>query len=436
MVASQAADAPATRMNLNYARYVDKWVGLVVCLAFYALERLLSPLTGRHLPPLFATTPPPLDGTRPAPRRVLCIKFYGLGNVAMLLPVLQALREHFPATEIDFLTLAGNVPLLERSGAVTRALGVDVGTVGRFLASLTAALRQVRQRRYDTVVDFEQFVKISTVIGFWTGARERIGFNTDGQRRGFLYTTRVVYTDSEHTSALFARLLRPMGISGALPPASLRVEPMERRRVRDFLAGAGVEAERFPVVVVHLGIGMNFYRMPLKQWDPANFATVADGLIERHAAAVVFTGQGATERALIAEAQRRMRHPAIDACDRFGVTELAALVEQCHFVVTNDTSVMHLAALMDTPVVALFGPTAPLHFGPRGHHNLVFYRDLYCSPCLTNYNLKVSRCLDPVCMRGIRPEEVLAAIAERYLGETALYRDWLRGRAERAASAA
>ena len=436
MLASQVADAPATRMNLNYARYVDKWVGLVICLALFALERALAPLTGRRLPALLATTPPPLDVARPAPRRVLCIKFYGLGNVAMLLPVLQALRQHFPAAEVDFLTLAGNVPLLERSGTVTRALGVDVGTLPRFLSSLAGALREVRRRRYDSVIDFEQFVKISAVIGFLTGARERIGFNTDGQRRGFLYTTRVVYTDSEHTSALFARLLRPFGITGALPPASLRVEATERQRVRDFLAGAGVEAERFPVVVVHLGIGMNFYRMPLKRWEPGNFATVADGLIERHGAAVVFTGQGREERALVAEAQRRMRHPAIDACDRFAVTELAALVEQCHFVVTNDTSVMHLAALMDTPVVALFGPTAPLHYGPRGHHNLVFYRDLYCSPCLTNYNLKVSRCLDPVCMRGIRPEEVLTAITERYLGETALYRDWLRGRAERAASAA
>src|SRR5213593_4160287 len=154
MVASPVADARATRMNLNFARYVDKWVGLVICLALFALERALAPLTGRRLPALFATTPPPLGGTPPAPGRVLCIKFYGLGNVVMLLPVLQALREHFPAAEVDFLTLAGNVPLLERSGAVTRALGVDVGTLPRFLSSLAAAFGQVRRRRYDTVIDF------------------------------------------------------------------------------------------------------------------------------------------------------------------------------------------------------------------------------------------------------------------------------------------
>src|SRR5262249_32857908 len=100
-------------MNLNYARYVDKWVGLVGFLAAGCrLHGLPSRLGGRPLPALPPPPPPPPEGTRPAPRRVLCIKFYGLGNVVMLLPVLQALREHFPAAEIDFLTLAGNVPLL------------------------------------------------------------------------------------------------------------------------------------------------------------------------------------------------------------------------------------------------------------------------------------------------------------------------------------
>jgi len=134
-------------MNLNYARYVDKWLGLVICLALFALERVFAPLTGRRIPALLAATPPPLDVTRTAPRRVLCIKFYGLGNVVMLLPVLQALREHFPEAEVDFLTFVGNVSLLERSGVVTRVLGVDVQTIPRFVYSLAVALRHVRRRR-------------------------------------------------------------------------------------------------------------------------------------------------------------------------------------------------------------------------------------------------------------------------------------------------
>jgi len=401
-------------MNLNVARYVDKWVGLPLCLALFALERVRRSFGGRPVPSLLATTPP-RDGTPPAPRRILCMKFYGLGNMVILMPVLAAIRARYPDAEIDFMTMPGNTTLLERSGTVTHAIAVDTSTPTRFLGSFLRAMRHVRERRYDVVIDFEQFVKISCLIGYLSGAPERIGFNTDGQRRGFTYTTRVVYTDSDHMTAIFARLIRPLGITGPLPTPTLPLLDPERDHAAAFLAEHGVAPGHVPLIVVHLGIGMNFYRVPLKRWEPGNFAAVADALIERFGAAVVFTGQGAEERALVASARAVMRHPAIDASDRFSVTELAALLQRAHLVVANDTSVMHLAALMGTPVAALFGPTAPLHYGPRGDQHLVFYRDLYCSPCLTNYNLKISRCLEPVCMRGITPEAVVSAIAARYL---------------------
>jgi heptosyltransferase-1 len=427
---------PPSGMNLNYARYVDKWLGLALCLVFFALERTVGRAFGRRVPSLLATTPPRPDEPAPAPRRILCTKFYGLGNMVMLLPVLAAVKRRHPQAELHFLTLPGNAALLERSGVVDRVLTVDVKTVGRFVASMWQTVRTVMGHGYDTFLDFEQFVKVSTVIGFLSGARERIGFNTDGQRRGFMYTRRVVYTDSDHMTGIFARLARALDVHPPLPEPALPTTAAEQRKVAQFLAAHEVAPDHVPLVAVHLGIGMNFYKVALKRWPPERFAAVADGLAARYGAAVVFTGQGAEERQLIAQARAAMRHRSIDACDRFDVTELAALLARCHFVVANDTSVMHVAALMGTPVVALFGPTAPLHYGPRGAHHLVFYQDLFCSPCLTNYNLKVSRCLDPVCMRSNTPEAVLAAIDAEYLGPTARHRDWILGRARAAGAAA
>lgn len=415
--------------NFTWARKVDRWLGLVICLVLFAWERVVGRFLGRPpLPSLRATTPPRDTHTGAAPRRILGIKFYGLGNAVMLIPVLTAVRERFPGAELDFLTLTGNASLLERSGVVSRTLAVDTASLPRFAASLWRTIRALRARRYDVVLDFEQFVKISSILAWASGAPERIGFNTDGQRRGFMYTTRVVYTDSDHMTAIYARLLRPLGIRGPLPEPLFTTTPRDRAAVRTFLQQAAVPPDHFPLVVVHLGIGDNFYKIPLKRWDPDNFAAVADGLAERWGAVVVFTGRGAEERALIAGVRARMRHGALDACDRFTVPELAALLERSHFVVANDTSVMHLASLVGTPVVTIFGPTAPLHYGPRGDRNLVFYRDLYCSPCLTNYNLKVSRCRDPVCMRSIGPSEVLEAIERQYLGDGAVHRTWLRSR--------
>ena len=114
-----------------------------------------------------------------------------------------------------------------------------------------------------------------------------------------------------------------------------------------------------------------------------------------------------------------MKHEAISVCDQLGIMELVAFLKRCHLTVVNDTSVMHLSAAVRTPVAAFFGPTAPVHYGPGNPDDLVFYRDLYCSPCLTNYNLKVSRCADPVCMRTIAVEDVLERIKTRLLAGAA-----------------
>ena len=288
------------------------------------------------------------------------------------------------------------------------------------------ALLEARSRRYDMVIDFEQFIKISAVLAYCTGARERIGFNTDGQNRAWLYTTRVVYTDSEHMSGIFRRLLRPLGIKPTKRAVPMHLDSAEQRAVDELLASSGIEADTFPVIGVHVGSGPNFYRVPLKRWPIENFITLCDELVERYGARIVLTGQGEEERELVDEVRRGMRHETLDTCDQLSVRQLLALMKRCHLVIANDTSVMHLAALMKTPCVAFFGPTAPIHYGPNNPEDLVFYRDLYCSPCLTNYNLKISRCLDPVCIRGIGVDEVLAGIDHEFLGQNAPQLESLR----------
>jgi ADP-heptose:LPS heptosyltransferase len=403
---------------MAFARHIDSWVGLAACSVLYLFSRIRSLLGGPHQPDLRSTTPPGHHEVSHA-QRVLAIKLYGLGNITMLLPAMAALRQGLPGVEIDFLTLRENRTLLERAGVVDHAIGVSAEGYGRLIGSLWRAFRTIRGRRYDLVIDFEQFAKLSAIIAYLSGAPERIGFNTDGQRRGWLFTTRVVYTDSEHMRGIFMRLLRPLGIDSCPEVPSLPTQPEEAARAGAILAEHGVASDHFPLIGVHVGSGPNFYEVPLKRWPTQSFARLCDALIERHAASIVFTGKGNGERSLIRQTQALMHHPAIDTCDQLSVGELLALLRACHIVISNDTSVMHLAAALKTPVAALFGPTNPLQYGPGNDEDLVFYKDLFCSPCLTNYNLKVSYCSDPVCIRTISAEEALAGIEERFLGADA-----------------
>ncbi len=397
-------------MNLRLARYIDRWVGLGVCFVLWAAARVLS--AGQMVPALFGTTPP--SGPRPeAPRRVLAIKFYGLGNIAMILPTLAAMKRDDPDVEIDFLTLPGNISLLEQSGLVSRSLTVEVGGFGDFVSSALGLLGALRNGEYDAVLDFEQFMKLSGIFAFLTAAPARVGFNTDGQARGWLYSHRVAYADTDHMADIFMRLAMPFGRAvHPAPRVRISVDPADRTAA---LAAAGV-SDGAGLVAMHVGTGPNYGKVALKRWSIERFARLADHLIESRGVRVVFTGVGDEEAALVREALRTMKHAdsARSLCDVLSVGELTGLLDASSFIVSNDTSVMHLAGLVETPVVAFFGATEPHLYGPRGPADLVFYKGLFCSPCLSNYNLKMSRCVDPVCMKQIDVAEVVDGIDARF----------------------
>lgn len=399
-------------IDMNVGRKIDTWVGRVLLTALFAISRLHARCGGPPQPSRQATTPPAAT-EQVVPRRVLAIKLYGLGNIAMLLPVLAALRQKHPDVELEFLSLEENRSLLERSGLVDRVLSVKAQSYAGLVVDLVRVFLSIRRRRYDLVLDFEQFIKLSTVITYLSGARHRFGFNTDGQGRGGLYTTRVVYRDGDHMSQVFMRLLRPLGVERSTAPLQLRIDTDEIAAVERLLAASGVGPERRPLVAVHVGSGPNFYKLALKRWPPENFGKLCDLLIERHGAAIVYTGRGEEEAALVREAMTVMKHEATNACDRLSIGELLALLARADLAVTNDTSVMHLAALVESPVAAFFGPTDPMQYGPRNPHDIVLYRELFCSPCLTNYNLKISYCTNPVCIRSIGVEETSARIARQ-----------------------
>src|SRR5439155_20375112 len=99
-------------MNLHAARYIDRWAGVAAHLALRAVGRV----AGRRLPPLGSTTPPSVGRTWARPRRVLAIKFYGLGYIVMILPSFAVLRTSLPEVYYVILTLYLNGEYLAQLG--------------------------------------------------------------------------------------------------------------------------------------------------------------------------------------------------------------------------------------------------------------------------------------------------------------------------------
>jgi ADP-heptose:LPS heptosyltransferase len=155
---------------------------------------------------------------------------------------------------------------------------------------------------------------------------------------------------------------------------------------------------------------------PIKQWPEDRFAAVARWLIERRGATVVFTGTAA-DRAQIARVTAGLPPGGAIDVSGVGLAEAAALLGELDVFVTGDTGPMHLAHAVGTPVVAVFGPSDPVRYAPRGTRDRIVRIDLPCSPC-NRIRLPPARCAGhtPDCLAGVPAAAVTAAIDDVLAG--------------------
>ncbi len=380
--------------GIELKKWIDRTVGIPVVLGV----RLIDGLIGR----------PPAEPPR-AIERVLLVKFWGVGNLTMILPLARAVKRAHPRARIEFLSLATNDDILAASDVIDEVHRFDHRGLLRPWTSLIAIVRMLRRRRFDVVLDFEQFLRSSAIVTRLVRPRFSVGFRTERQARHGLYDRHVRHDESRHMARGFADLARVIGARPEeLAPLEVPRCPTAAGRVGALLSTW--RADERPIVVLHVGSGDNF---PGRRWPPRAFARLADLLIDRERAVVVFTGTRA-ERDLVRECRGRMLGPSIDVTGLLGLRELIELLARVDLVVTNDTAPVHLASALGTRVIALYGPNTPVAYGPLGAQGVALYQELGCSPCIRNSNAKTSFCRVPICLSSIDPAAVLT-VAHRLL---------------------
>ena len=388
-------------MNLKFIRIIDRYIGIPLCYVLHWINALYQ-LNKKK------------DDKKQVDK-ILMIKFWGIGNLVMLLPTIKAIREHYPNAQLDMFTLLQNQQVFYRNSFIDHTFFLSNKSLLLFVSTFLKAVFQLRRERYDKILDFEQFAKISSVFALLIQGRERIGFDTPGQGRGIAYTRKVAYLDFTHMVETFFRIAKGAGLNKAdLSPLKLHIEEDERKRVALFFQENDIRKNDF-LVGVHIGSGDNM--MAQRRWKIEKFAILADMLIDKYKLTIIFTGAGKDESKLVGKTLSLMKNRSINAVDRLSLKELAFLIEQCLFFISNDTAPVHIASAMGTPVVAFFGPNTPYLYGPRGKNDLVFYRDLFCSPCITNYNAKIHKCDYSKCIEAITVEEVFDGIGKKYFSK-------------------
>ncbi|MCB2146929.1 MAG: lipopolysaccharide heptosyltransferase II [Deltaproteobacteria bacterium] len=342
---------------------------------------------------------------------ILIVKLSAIGDVIHTLPALSALRARYPAAHITWLVEAAAADLVVGHPALDRVMvshrkrwirqlkGLQRW---RALSEIRRFWRDLRDTRYDIIIDFQALLKSGLLVWLARGER-KIGFDKGMQHQEHSYlllNERIPPVDMEvHALTRGLMLLRAIGIEAKSVVYDVPVSADDRRRVRTMLESEGIDGSRPLVAINPVAL------WETKLWRNDRFALLADRLIAEHEVDVVFTG-GPGDRAVIHDIRRRMASPSVDFSGRTTLTMLAALFQQSALMVTTDTGPMHLAAAVGTTVVALFGPTASWRTGPFGEGHQVIRTAPPCSPCFKR-RCDVHRCR---CMTDITVAQVLDAV--------------------------
>jgi heptosyltransferase-3 len=342
-------------------------------------------------------------------KRILVIKLKQPGDVLVSTPVIAALKEAWPGCHLTYLVPKGTEDMVSGHPGLDGLMVVD--RRGTTWAQTWRFLRELRQGRFDLVLELSGGDR-GAIYSFLTGAKERLGFERPRQP---FWQRRVCFTRllprppvTMHMVNQNLEAVRALGLNPASPRLQFFWDRQVEQRVQELLARYDL-ADR-PFVVMHPGAGWRF-----KCWTPAGYARVMEFFQAEWGLPTVLTGsRAAHEQELLAAIHQECRVTPIDLAGRLSLKELGALIAKARLFFGMDSAPMHLAAAVNTPVVAIFGPSGVFNWGPWGEGHLVIHQDWDCLPCGRDgcQGSKVSRCLVE-----LTPAAVVACL-EQHFGDT------------------
>ncbi|MFA4901515.1 MAG: lipopolysaccharide heptosyltransferase II [Desulfobaccales bacterium] len=331
-------------------------------------------------------------------RRVLVRAPNWVGDAIMSLPVLAGLKRLFPLAGITVLAVPRVAPVFVSQSGVVEIIRYPSGR-GKW-----QVLWEMRGR-FDVSLALPN--SMESALGLWlVGVPSRVGYNTDA--RGLFLKEAVSgrsHLDGLHTVFYLLGLLKALGGVATFTPPTLSLEPEEVAGAAQFLQEIDLPGEG-PWVGLSPGAAYG----PAKRWPPERFAALGRALQQEFGARLVLLG-GADERPVADLVKDYLQKPVVDLVGRTTLRQALGVLSQLRLLVTNDSGLMHAAAALSVPQVALFGSTDPVATGPFSALATVIRHPWPCSPCF-----KRTCEVGYACLNAITVDEALAAARDRLKG--------------------
>ena len=330
-------------------------------------------------------------------QRILVVGPSWIGDTVLAQPLFKLLHARHPGLALDVLAPDWTFALLTRMPEVRRAIGSPFGHGELKLGERRRLGRELGREGYDRAIVLPNTFK-SALAPFFARIPIRTGYI--GEMRHWLLNDarRLDQQSLPQIAQRYAALAlsRGQALEPPLPVPFLRVDEAARRATLDKF---GLDRSR-PVAVLCPGAEFG----PAKRWPPRYFAELAQGFAARGCAAWLVGSAG--DRAIGAEIAGAATGACRNLCGETTLTEAIDLLASAAVVVSNDSGLMHVAAALGRPLVALYGSSSPAFTPPLSASARILKLDLACSPCfqrvcpLGHFN----------CMLQLTPDRVLAAV--------------------------
>lgn len=332
--------------------------------------------------------------------KILVVGPAWVGDMVMAQSLFKVLRQNNPDVIIDVLAPAWSLPLLERMPEVSSGIVMSLGHGQLGLRDRFQLGKSLRARGYDQSIVLPNSFK-SALIPMWANIPKRTGWR--GEMR-WVVLNDVRYLDKERYKLMIERFMA----LGLAPGATLPVEyplPLLTSTVETQNAVLNKYAlTRFARPILAVCPGAEFG--PAKRWPENYYAEVANAKLADEWDVWLL---GSPKDAVVAEEIMKLTgHKCVNFTGRTSLVEAVDLLALASAVVTNDSGLMHIAAAVQTPLVAIYGPTSTMFTPPLDSQSHVLQLSLPCQPCFQREcPLKHHQ-----CMLNLPPSDVINVINE------------------------
>lgn len=332
-------------------------------------------------------------------KNILIIKISSLGDVILSTPSIRAIRKRFPTANIKVLVDVKFREILDSCPYINEVITCDFKNRDKNIGFLKLAER-LRSEDFDISIDLQNNRR-SHLIAALSFVKERYGFSNG--KFSFLLNRKINMPNKfmdpvEHQGSVLGLL----GITGLDKRIELWTTADSDDWAEKLLHGSWLQ-KNHKLVAISLSASKKWKS---KNWGINSMAHLADLLAKKKEVRVVVIGAKENEEEA-KEFIKKVSCNPINVVGKTSIPQLVSLLKRCDVLLTGDSAPMHIAAGINLPFVAIFGPTSPKKHVPECGKKIILYKEMKCTPCYKSVCNKKNN-----CMNALKPNEVFDALEE------------------------